>query len=107
MDEAVMQILRYTREVFEILNPDNPTLDDLCWDTSQYIARMLLRIGYSPIFVQCQWSGGWGHCYLLLNNHVLDITATQFGWQEPVVCMPMSEARRRTWWREISYTTQL
>ena len=73
-------------------NPDS--LEGWCAIAS---AELCKRLNVEGIAAQIHmWVSGWGecHCFCVVEEHVVDITATQFEefWDKELVIMPMLEA---------------
>lgn len=75
----------------------NHDLDCYCAIASFKIWSALKKLGYSPTFVEylggkygelCRYEG---HCFVICNGYLIDVTATQFGWKEPVVVRTFRE----------------
>jgi hypothetical protein len=75
--EQIKLLLKKVRKWGEAIQEDVPYSDErltnLCGLCSARLYDELIKIGEKPEFVS-----NWQHCYILLHNHILDVTATQF-----------------------------
>jgi hypothetical protein len=56
----------------------------MCAIASAELFKHLVHLGYKPeIHV---WEGGWtAHCFVIVEDHVCDVTATQFGLHDVIL----------------------
>ena len=74
----------------------------LCAVASGEIWKRLKAVGADPLIVYCDmdWSG---HCYVLVEGYVIDVTATQFFRKMPRVVVRKHTRAKQEWW-DISQT---
>jgi hypothetical protein len=62
------------------------SLAECCAIASGRLYKELVKEGFKPVIVETTYpiDNQYGHCYILVNGYVLDVTATQFGQSEPV-----------------------
>jgi hypothetical protein len=87
------------------------TLSGACWSCSYYLYKELKALGYNPQMVRVSSGGSiCCHVFLLLDNYILDITATQFGITDPYVIIGKKRWPKRKWfwknWRPWEEGTQ-
>lgn len=75
-------------------------LSGLCAIASGELHARLKRNGISSTIVLYEGIG-YGHCFVEVENHVVDITATQFGEREKVCVKPVEEARAKDFWNSV------
>lgn len=94
--ERLVVLARRARVVFERIAVRRNWHSDLCgWckDATVFIFDRAREMGINADMGHIP-----GHWFVLLDNMVVDITATQFGRKEPVTVMPLEEARKAGWW---------
>lgn len=85
---------RYAREQFF---PFSPTLAGLCAIASVELFRRLAAAGFVPCLAVSH-AGPGDHCFVVVAEHVADVTATQFGETE-VVIEPLARAANLSYWQ--------
>jgi hypothetical protein len=65
------------------------SLAECCAIASGRLYKELVKEGFKPVIVETTYTDrneedDYGHCYILVDGYVLDVTATQFGQSEPV-----------------------
>lgn len=84
------------------------TLHGQCWHCSTTIMSELVKLGYTPTMVYAKFwnddgedeSHYWVRLVLDDVPYILDVTATQFGWREQLVCIPEEDVdlEECPWW---------
>lgn len=78
-------------------------LAGMCASASAKIHHMLKDIGIDSKIVYSNSETYGDHCYVLVHNHIVDVTATQFEYYdfEPIVMMPLEKkvVRHYRFWR--------
>lgn len=94
-DKVVLVALR-VREWAEKWNRRTGQFDsDLCGMCAIAAGKLhheLTKSGVKATIISCR-----NHCFVEWNRHVVDVTATQFGF-EPVLLRKRSELRDEVWW---------
>jgi hypothetical protein len=86
-------LARIARVVFErVAKRDDwkSDLGGLCYDASAFLYRLATKDG---ILVELGSSGY--HWFVLFGDTVVDVTATQFGWQDRIAVLPLVEVVRK------------
>ena len=88
MDEKVIEIAKRVREKCEkfAMSEDAREYDfykceDLacmCAVASHHLWRTLQKAGYDCNFIEGEWDYDVCHCWVEIDDHILDVTATQF-----------------------------
>jgi hypothetical protein len=84
----VEELAKQVRAAFEEIarkNGYSEGLGGLCGTASNHLAAAAKRLGIEGVDV-CD---GGGHVYCMYQQHVIDITATQFGVKEPVLVVKL------------------
>lgn len=89
LDKSIKKLGKFIRSEVERWIKGNPDIDqyDLagaCAIASYTIYRCLIKLGYNPKFIMAD-SGCGCHCWVELNDTVIDLTATQFNFELPKV----------------------
>lgn len=107
LQEAVIHAeqVRKSYELFRNLNEENkklyyPDLGGLCAKAS-YALFDRLKNHNMPVAM----AGNDQHFFVICDNHIIDVTATQFGHTEPVVVKPIEEADKDYWTRIYTFET--
>jgi hypothetical protein len=91
--ELLINLARFTRTVFE----KESRLEDLagmCYDASCFLHTIAKAYG-----IETRIGAGVGHYFVVYNNMIIDVTATQFGIKEKVVIIPIDKAKEvGRWW---------
>lgn len=76
----VKQIAAEIRRWIETNLPEhcNPNLEGCCSFGSYLLSKVLQKNGYDAYFVEGEYDDNF-HCWVELDNVIIDITATQFG----------------------------
>lgn len=88
---AALRVRRY-------LERDADTCPDLtgcCGRASAMVAHALVRDGFKPVIAHAP-----GHAFVLCEGYLVDVTATQFGWEKEypkVVVRKMPSTDKRPW----------
>lgn len=88
-NNSILNLGKFIRSQVEIWTKDNPDIDqyDLggaCAIASYTLYRCLIKLGYEPKLIMADSSCGC-HCWVELNNYIIDLTATQFNIALPKV----------------------
>jgi len=89
LDRSIKKLGKYIRSEVEVWTKDNSDVDSYnlagaCAIASYVMYRALIKFGYKPQFIMAD-SGCGCHCWVELDNHVIDLTATQFNMALPKV----------------------
>lgn len=89
LSDSIKKLGRFIRSEVEIWIKDNPTisadnLEGACAIASFTMYKCLIKLGHKPKLIIAASDDG-DHCYLELNQHVIDLTATQFNMALPKV----------------------
>jgi hypothetical protein len=90
LDNKLIQKLgSFIRSQVEIWTKHNPDIDEYdlagaCAIASYTLYRCLIKLGYQPKLIMAD-SGCGCHCWVELNNYIIDLTATQFNKALPKV----------------------
>ena len=55
--------------------------------------------------IPCLFCGNSGHAFVVVNDHIIDITATQFGIKDKVFVKPITEVTEPFWKLEYTFKT--
>ncbi len=89
LDKSIRKLGKYIRSQVEIWTKDNPDVDEwnlagACAIASYAMYRALIKFGYKPEFIIAD-SGCGCHCWISLDDYIIDLTATQFNMSLPKV----------------------
>lgn len=99
--EQLINLARFTRTVFEkkASNGWREDLAGMCYDASCFLYTIAKAHG-----IDTKIGAGYRHYFIVYNNMIIDVTATQFGVKEKVVVMPIEEAMiAGKWWEFIGF----
>jgi hypothetical protein len=74
-------------------NRFDSSLSACCAIASGRLFKELSKVGYKPIIIENQYpdDDDYGHCYVMVEDYVIDVTATQFGQSEPICLFKYGE----------------
>lgn len=84
-------------------HPDWLSYDDrlggMCAIASSHLWFLFQDAGFKPQIALSQNSWNGAHVFVILDNEMWDVTASQFGAKVPdIVCMPAEEAAKARWY---------
>ena len=94
-DPRVLHIAKRTRAWAEALARRHGFPPDLCGLCATASAQLMLALrakGYDAVFHE-----NYGHCFVVLNGYIIDITATQFGKRNKVFIHQYPLPKRGEW----------
>ena len=93
--DKIRTIMLSTRKKMELIAKKESFGKDLCGLCARASAELFKRLqknGYKPYFCFSE-----AHCFVLLNNYILDVTATQFG-RKSIEIIPFNQFKRQYWY---------
>lgn len=96
--KEVLPIAKKVRKTLEIFACSHDSVDEdyhkdeelgaMCLVASAFLAQLLTKHGYYVKIQELQF-GGMSHCFAVVNDHAIDLTATQFlNYKKKVVIRP-------------------
>jgi len=107
LKRQLAEIARYWAEGYAIAyNMEHPScvgygsdLDGMCAIASAHLWFLFQDAGFKPTIAHAHCSGIGGHVFVVLDDEVWDVTASQFARSIPnVVNMPLEAASRSRWY---------
>jgi hypothetical protein len=78
-------------------------LGGMCAIASYLIFDILKENEYEPTLVHAEINPIGGHCFILCNDYLIDVTATQFGEKEKVIVKKYSELEQKDFWKRNTF----
>ena len=91
MDAKILEIARTVRLAAEQVRTIPTDLEGACASASYVLWKHLRKQGYDADFIMGSYHG-FNHCWVEIEDRILDITATQFGVRKKVYTRVLSAA---------------
>ena len=86
----IKKLAKKVRQAFEKIAEKEPCIGtDLCGLCARASIQLFLEARRKGMYVGL--IAGTGHVYNTYKGHIIDVTATQFGYKEKVLCVPISK----------------